>query len=119
MEIISLLMGLGIILVVFLILRNIMLWYWKVPDIVKNQQEQIRLLKKVVDEKNLTKSFKCGSCGFDVINLDPVCSNCNKVMNYPPEAYNNTQYTCSNAECKKKFYGRKPKCPHCAVANNW
>ena len=62
-------------------------------------------------------SWKCGECGFLVINLAKNCSNCNIVMTYPISAYDNVRYTCSS--CKKKFIGRKSSCPHCKVENHW
>ena len=43
----SLLISLGVIIVVFLIFRAVMLWYWKVNDIVKNQERTNELLEKV------------------------------------------------------------------------
>lgn len=64
-------------------------------------------------------SWKCGSCGFLVLNLAGSCSNCNTSMNYPDSAYNHIRYTCTNKKCKKKFFGRKESCPHCNTKNNW
>jgi len=37
-------------ILIFLAMRSIMLWYWKIPDIIKYQKEQIRLLKKIAGE---------------------------------------------------------------------
>lgn len=36
----------------FFLSRWINLWYWKVNDFQKGQQEQIRLLKKIAGEKD-------------------------------------------------------------------
>lgn len=36
--------------VLFFVIRELMLWYWKVNTMVQNQQEQIRLLKKIAGE---------------------------------------------------------------------
>ena len=36
---------------VFIASRYINLWYWKIDDFQKGQQEQIRLLKKIAGEK--------------------------------------------------------------------
>lgn len=41
---------LTVMLVLFLILRGLMLWYWKVDKILKNQQETNDLLRSI-DEK--------------------------------------------------------------------
>ena len=62
-------------------------------------------------------SWKCGSCGFLVMNLAKTCSNCNTEMNYPAEAYSKIKYTCTN--CKKQFFGRRENCPHCSTVNHW
>lgn len=43
---------LGVFLGIFLIIRSIMLWYWKVDIIVRNQEEQIRLLARSFEQEN-------------------------------------------------------------------
>jgi len=48
--IISLIIGLAILLIVFMFLRNVFLWYWKVNDIVKNQEQTNRLLTSILRE---------------------------------------------------------------------
>lgn len=43
-------------LVVFLIIRGVMLWYWRVNDIIKRQDTQIELLQSIVrrlEERNI------------------------------------------------------------------
>ena len=43
-------------LVVFLIIRGVMLWYWRVNDIIKRQDTQIELLQAIVrklEERNI------------------------------------------------------------------
>lgn len=48
----------------FLLFRGVILWYWKVNDIVKNQEETNRLLKSIVrnleskDDRNDTQSIQ-------------------------------------------------------------
>jgi hypothetical protein len=51
-EIASLLMIVGICLLIFLAIRAIMLWYWKIDTIVDNQETQIQLLNSIL--KRLT-----------------------------------------------------------------
>jgi hypothetical protein len=36
------------LIIAFLVCRAILLWYWKVDVIVKNQEEQIRLLNELL-----------------------------------------------------------------------
>jgi len=43
-----------VVVLLFLLFRKIMLWYWKIDVIVKNQEEQTRILKKLND--NLTSN---------------------------------------------------------------
>jgi len=44
-SIIVLLIALAILILVFLLVRSILLWYWKIDTIVENQEKQIELLK--------------------------------------------------------------------------
>lgn len=69
--IIGLIVGLGICLAIFLVLRQFVLWYWKVETIIANQQEQTkalqaiynsieeqnRLLKQNIETKNKTTNY--------------------------------------------------------------
>lgn len=59
-SLISIGLSITLAIVLFLALRSVMLWYWKIPEMIKHQKEQIRLLKKMVDEKSdgLTKDEK-------------------------------------------------------------
>lgn len=41
--------GLAITIGIFLAIRAIVLWYWKIDTIVENQQKQIQLLTQLVD----------------------------------------------------------------------
>ncbi|MES2653496.1 MAG: hypothetical protein V4663_17295 [Bacteroidota bacterium] len=58
--IILFLFGLGIFIIIFLVLRQLMLWYWKVEVVLKKQDEQTQLLKSIynsIEENNrLTQS---------------------------------------------------------------
>ncbi len=40
--IVMFLIGLAFFLLIFLVLRQVVLWYWKIDTIIKNQQEQIQ-----------------------------------------------------------------------------
>ncbi|KQC00383.1 hypothetical protein AQF98_12925 [Pedobacter sp. Hv1] len=59
-DIVLFLFGLGICIAVFLVLRQLFLWYWKVEVVIKKQDEQIQLLKSIynsIEENNrLTQS---------------------------------------------------------------
>jgi hypothetical protein len=39
-----------IVVVLFLALRLIFLWYWKIDTLVKNQEEQITILRQILKE---------------------------------------------------------------------
>lgn len=49
-EIMLLLFTLGFFLLLFLALRALLLWYWKVNIIIENQEKQIHLLSKLAQE---------------------------------------------------------------------
>jgi len=55
----------AIFLGIFLIIRSIMLWYWKIDVIVKNQEEQTMLLMQQNEllnrQNNLIAEFKSQS----------------------------------------------------------
>jgi hypothetical protein len=51
---IVLLIGSGVV-VLFLAVRSLFLWYWKVDTIVANQEIQIALLKELLDEHKTIK----------------------------------------------------------------
>jgi len=54
------LLGLTVFLIIFLALRQVVLWYWKVETLLKNQNEQTRILTSIynsIEENNrLTQS---------------------------------------------------------------
>ena len=41
-----------IFLVIFIVCRELLCWYWKINKMVSNQEEIIRLLRKIADESN-------------------------------------------------------------------
>ena len=49
MEILPLLIGIGIFIIVFIVLRSLMLWYWRVDTIVENQEKTNLLLKQILE----------------------------------------------------------------------
>jgi hypothetical protein len=51
--IMSLLVLLLVCILIFLVCREIVCWYWKINKMVSNQEEIIRLLKKIADEKDI------------------------------------------------------------------
>lgn len=44
---IGLLIGLGICLLIFLALRQVVLWYWKIETLIANQHEQTKALQSI------------------------------------------------------------------------
>lgn len=46
---------------VFLAVREIITWYWKIDTIIKNQDTQIQLLKELLKEKQQAKTVPTGS----------------------------------------------------------
>lgn len=52
LSLIELIIVLAIFIAIFLALRNVMLWYWKVNAIVKNQETIIDLLNKLLNKNN-------------------------------------------------------------------
>lgn len=43
-------------IVLFFVLRKVSIWYWKIDEFIKGQEEQIRLLKKIAGEKEAEES---------------------------------------------------------------
>lgn len=41
-----------VLFVIFIVCRELMCWYWKINKMVSNQEEIIRLLKKIAGENN-------------------------------------------------------------------
>ncbi len=50
----ELLIGLGIAIVIFFIFRGINLWYWKINDLIKNQEKHETLL---TEQNNMLKNI--------------------------------------------------------------
>ena len=49
----SFVLAIAIVIIVFLVAREIVLWYWKINTIVKNQEKTNLLLKKYFDSKGI------------------------------------------------------------------
>lgn len=50
-SLIILLAGIVVMILIFLAIRAIILWYWKIDTIVLNQEKQIALLRELVNQK--------------------------------------------------------------------
>jgi len=50
----ELLIGIGIAIVIFFIFRGINLWYWKINDLIKNQERHEKLLS---EQNNMLKNI--------------------------------------------------------------
>lgn len=48
---IAIIIVLAVMVGIFILCRELFCWYWKVNKMVQNQDEIIRLLKKIADEK--------------------------------------------------------------------
>lgn len=57
-EIIGVLLIIGLFFGIFLAIRAVMLWYWKINAIVDNQQMQIRLLQDLLSAFNRNNASK-------------------------------------------------------------
>jgi hypothetical protein len=49
----SFFIGLALISMVFIVARELVLWYWKINTIVKNQEKTNLLLKKYFESKGI------------------------------------------------------------------
>lgn len=47
----AIIISIAVLVIVFFVSREINSWYWRLNDSIKNQEEQIRLLKKIAGEK--------------------------------------------------------------------
>lgn len=52
----SVLIAIAFLVIVFLVARELVLWYWKINTIVKNQEKTNILLKKYFDSKGISFS---------------------------------------------------------------
>ncbi|WP_166333934.1 hypothetical protein [Sphingobacterium chungjuense] len=49
LELFQMLLILAVYVIVFLLLRKVFLWYWKVDQILENQQKQIEQQQTIID----------------------------------------------------------------------
>lgn len=69
-------------IVLFFVSRPINLWYWRIDDSIKNQEDQIRLLKKLAGEEVITEAitestpWECIKCEHQNPNTTYQCENC-------------------------------------------
>ena len=52
-------------IIIFLIFREVNLWYFRINEHIKNQQEQIRLLRKIAGEPEPISQIQPDNVGFD------------------------------------------------------
>ncbi len=52
-DITSALIAIAFLVIVFLVARELVLWYWKINTIVKNQEKTNFLLKKYMESKGV------------------------------------------------------------------
>jgi hypothetical protein len=50
-DVLSLLIVVGIVAIVFIVLREVLLWYWKVNEMVQNQKKTNYLIAKLLYQK--------------------------------------------------------------------
>jgi hypothetical protein len=50
-DVLLIVMIVGIVAIAFLLLREVLLWYWKINEIVQNQKKTNYLLAKILYEK--------------------------------------------------------------------
>lgn len=58
---ITALIVLGVLILIFLAIRAILLWYWKIDTIVDNQQKQIDLLQEIAKNSKTNSGNKITS----------------------------------------------------------
>jgi len=47
-DVLSLLIVVGIVAIVFIVLREVLLWYWKINEMVQNQKKTNYLIAKIL-----------------------------------------------------------------------
>lgn len=58
-----------VLIIIFILCRELVCWYWKINESIKNQKEIIRLLKKIAKEdENAPIQEEKNNKGFDFIN---------------------------------------------------
>ena len=86
--IVPLVVCLIILIVLFLVLREVACWYWKINERIALQNDTNNLLKKILNQQNITtsqlelsnsgnKKLFCSSCGKEYIDPNAtICESC-------------------------------------------
>lgn len=83
-------MSLIVGIIVFLILREVACWYWKINERIELQQKQIKLLEELIESIPVVESVEidmgetsspvvsstCKKCRWENKSEDVFCSNC-------------------------------------------
>ncbi len=70
-EIFGLLLSLAIFILIFLALRGLFLWYWKINLMILNQEKQIDLLRKLVDRQTIPSDIAEKARKYDEMSRGP------------------------------------------------
>ena len=79
-----------VLIVVFLIFRELVCWYWKINERIDLQKRQTALLEKLVnpsgnsnsgtEKRGIPAGKKCQSCNWENGTDDMFCANCGKKL---------------------------------------
>jgi len=50
---IQILMGVLLVIIIFVALRELVMWYWKINAIIKNQEKTNLMIKKYIEAKGI------------------------------------------------------------------
>ncbi len=50
---IQILMGILLVIIIFVALRELVMWYWKINAIIKNQEKTNLMIKKYIEAKGI------------------------------------------------------------------
>ena len=50
---VQILMSVLFVIIIFIVLRELVMWYWKINTIVKNQEKTNLMLKKYIEAKGI------------------------------------------------------------------
>lgn len=72
----TLVITIGVCVVAFLVLRSVMLWYWKVNRIVELLEQQNKLLTALADKTERANLRRCPSCHGTIQPNAQKCPHC-------------------------------------------
>jgi len=104
----TLVIAAGVCLVAFLVLRSVLLWYWKVDRIVELLEQQSALLQKLCNMRDPANKTRCSACHGAIDPNAPKCQHCGEAFNSPPAPTSNN---CSN--CGTPWQSGVATCPNC------